>query len=133
MPATTTKLISTIWHKYCTNYLPKDVKSEDAEELQEKKNMFYENFKKLYCIAKQRKSQCASTKVRWDEEDVGKTSSGEVFYKRDNFNGLVVSVGDSVQVKTADSEEMPPIFLIKYMFDDSGARKLAHGRLVLRG
>ncbi|XP_027157672.1 DNA (cytosine-5)-methyltransferase 1B-like [Coffea eugenioides] len=132
MPATTTKLISRIWHKYCSKYLPEDFNYEDTEALQETKSIFDENFKKFYCVPK-RKSQCASTKVRWDREEVGKTSSGEVFYKRANFDGLVVSVGDSVQVKTADSEESPPVFFIEYMFEDSDARKLAHGRLMLRG
>ncbi|TXG53651.1 hypothetical protein EZV62_018907 [Acer yangbiense] len=45
----------------------------------------------------------------------------------------LVSVGDSVLVGTADSDQLPPVYHIEYMFEKSDARKMVHGRLMQRG
>ncbi|KAL3538480.1 hypothetical protein ACH5RR_001846 [Cinchona calisaya] len=132
MPAATTKLINRIWKECCSNYSPEDLDDNNIEELEESKNMFYKNVKKFRSVPKWRKAHGASTVVRWDGGEVGKTSSGEVSYKQAMVNGVVVSAGDSVLVETANSKENPPVFLVEYMFEDSSAKKLAHGRLMLR-
>ncbi|KAI9156317.1 hypothetical protein LWI28_004299 [Acer negundo] len=40
---------------------------------------------------------------------------------------------DSVLVGTADSDQLPPIYHIEYMFEKSDAIKMVHGRLMQRG
>ncbi|KAL3515763.1 hypothetical protein ACH5RR_022665 [Cinchona calisaya] len=125
MHATTTKLINRIWGQYCSKYV--------LEELGKNKSILNKNVKKFHPVPIWRKPNHTRTEVRWDGEEVGKTSSGESLYKQAIVNGLVVSVGNSVQVETIDLEENPPIFLVEYMLEDSEARKLAHGRLMLRG
>ena len=45
----------------------------------------------------------------------------------------MVAVGGSVLVETANSNEYPPIYFVEYMFEDFDARKLVHGRVMVRG
>ncbi|CAK9171993.1 unnamed protein product [Ilex paraguariensis] len=153
MPATTTRLISRIWGEYYSNYLPDDSKEdngqelkydeveeeeeeneeEDTEEVEEQKILLPEEIKKPQLASKHRKTDYSTSEIVWDGDTVGKTCAGEAIYKQAIVRGNVVAVGGSVLVETANSNEYLPIYFVEYMFEDFDARKLVHGRLMLRG
>ncbi|CAK9140439.1 unnamed protein product [Ilex paraguariensis] len=153
MPATTTRLISRIWGEYYSNYLPDDSKEdngqelkydeveeeeeeneeEDTEEVEEQKILLPKEIKKSQLASKHRKTDCSTSEIVWDGETVGKTCAGEAIYKQAIVRGNVVVVGGSVLLVTANSNEYPPIYFVEYMFEDFDARKLVHGRVMLRG
>ncbi|KAK1571092.1 hypothetical protein Q3G72_011829 [Acer saccharum] len=151
MPATTTKLINRIWGEFYSNYLPEDPKEaeiyevkeddefkeepeengeEDPEEV-EQEHMQIEQ--KHYSAVKPIESPHSLKDIKWDGELTGKSCSGCSLYKQAIVCGNLVSVGDSVLVGTADSDQLPPIYHIEYMFEKSDARKMVHGRLMQRG
>ncbi|CAI9101509.1 OLC1v1038848C1 [Oldenlandia corymbosa var. corymbosa] len=133
MPATTTKLVGRIWGKYCSNYLSNDSKEKDTKALKDKKVPFGTNVEKIHSLTRWRKSPYASTVVKWEGEQAGKTSSNNVLYKKAKVGRLAVHPGSSVIVETIDSKENPPIFYLEYLFENSDGKMLAHGRLMLRG
>ncbi|KAK4836239.1 hypothetical protein QYF36_020328 [Acer negundo] len=51
----------------------------------------------------------------------------------ETFRKCAFVTGDSVLVGTADSDQLPPIYHIEYMFEKSDAIKMVHGRLMQRG
>ena len=153
MPATTTRLINRIWGEFYSNYSPEDPKEtdtlalkeveideeqeedgeEDCEDVEEEKGLVVEQNVKSCSASKQRKSSCSNEEIKWVGKQVGRTCEGEPLYKEAVVCGSVVSVGGSVLIETGDSEENPPIYVVEYMFENSNARKMVHGRLMLRG
>ncbi|TXG69970.1 hypothetical protein EZV62_004905 [Acer yangbiense] len=154
MPATTTKFINRIWGEFYSNYLPEDPKEaeihevkedeeveeepeengeEDPEEDEQEQMQIEEKKEKHHSAMKPIKSTHSLKDIKWDEELIGKTCSGYPLYKQAIVCGNLVSVGDSVFVGTADSDQLPPIYHIEYMFEKSDARKMVHGRLMQRG
>jgi len=150
MPATTTRLINRIWGEFYSNYSPEESKEEaigevkeedvqeeedDPEELEEEQEekISVEKTNKIFKLSRQRKLHSPSEDIKWEGEAIRKANSNEFLYKLANVHGDVIVVGGYVLVETAEAEELLPIYLIEYMFEKSGGRKMAHGRLMLRG
>ncbi|KAL5854193.1 hypothetical protein ACOSQ4_003995 [Xanthoceras sorbifolium] len=154
MPATTTKFVNRIWGEFYSNYLPEDPKEAESRELKEddegeeeheengeedleevKHEQMENNDKKqkYHSATKPIKSPHSFKDIKWDGELIGKTGSGDSLYKQAIVCGNLVAVGDSVLLGTADSDQLPPIYHIEYMFESSDARKMVHGRLMQRG
>ncbi|KAK2661888.1 hypothetical protein Ddye_000462 [Dipteronia dyeriana] len=104
---------------------PGEVEQEQMQ-IEEKKENHHSAFKPI-------KSPHSVKDVKWDGELIGKTCSGYCLYKHAIVCGHLVSVGDFVLVGTADSDQLPPIYHIEYMFEKSDARKMVHGKLMQRG
>ncbi|XVF16901.1 hypothetical protein REPUB_Repub10bG0070900 [Reevesia pubescens] len=150
MQATTTRLINRIWGEYYSNYLPEDskeetgceVKDEDENEEQEENEDDDADAEEDKSISKEtqksplvlRRSRQCSTKeeVRWDGEPVCKTSSDEPLYKQAIIRGEVIIIGSAVFVEV-DSDELPAIYFVEYMFETSEGSKMFHGRMMQRG
>ncbi|GFZ03206.1 methyltransferase 1 [Actinidia rufa] len=152
MPATTTRLINRIWGDFYSNYSSEDPKEtdtlalkeveieeeqedgeEDCEDVEEEKGQVVEHNVKSYSASKQGKPVYSNEEIKWVGKQVGRTCEGESLYKQAVVSGCVVSVGGFVLVEADDSEENPPIYVVEYMFENSDARKMVHGRLMLRG
>ncbi|XP_010274981.1 PREDICTED: DNA (cytosine-5)-methyltransferase 1A-like isoform X2 [Nelumbo nucifera] len=154
MQATTTRLINRIWGEYYSNYLPEDLKEEnksegkedeeveeeqeeneddDSEEAREETVLVREQTPKPHSASKQTKSRSTAKEIKWDGDSVGKTCSGEVLYKRAILHGDVISVGDAVVLEADDTEEIPTIYFVEYMFEKSNSKKMVHGRVMKRG
>jgi DNA (cytosine-5)-methyltransferase 1 len=150
MQATTTKLINRIWGEYYSHYCPEDskegatcdLKEEDEVEEQEEteeddaeedKLLDLEAAQKPCTISKRAKVCSMNKEVIWDGEPVGKTSSGEVLYKKAIVHGDAVAVGGAVLVEDDESDELPVIYLVEYMFEASDGSKMFHGRIMQRG
>ncbi|XP_059648301.1 DNA (cytosine-5)-methyltransferase 1A-like isoform X2 [Cornus florida] len=153
MPATTTRLINKIWGEFYSNYLSEDSNQKDTcemkedeevqeeqeedeeenlEEVEEEKSLIVEETEKPQVALKQTKPCCSNNQIRWDGEAVGRTCHGEALYKQAIVRGDVVTVGGSVLVETANSDKSPSIYFVEYMFENSAARKMVHGRVMLR-
>lgn len=150
MPATTTRLIDRIWGEYYSKYSSQELKvnghSEKSDqqcvkekrkkehEVGEKENILSLKEISKPCLAsKHTKRLSSNTGIVWLGEVVGKTCEGDYLYQRAIVRGCVVAVGGSVLVEAQGSEEYSPICFVEYMFENSDARKLIHGRLMLRG
>ncbi|KAH9684673.1 DNA (cytosine-5)-methyltransferase 1B [Citrus sinensis] len=154
MQATTTRLIKRIWEEFYSNYLPEDTKEayihevkvdeeldeehgENSEEYPEdikvEQMQVDKNMEKFCFSAKSVKPPCSSKATKWDGELIRKTCFGESLYKRAIVCGNVVNVGGCVLVETADSDHLPSIYFVEFMFEKSDSRKMVHGRHMLRG
>ncbi|XP_004287724.1 PREDICTED: DNA (cytosine-5)-methyltransferase 1-like [Fragaria vesca subsp. vesca] len=151
MQATTTKLINRIWGEYYSNYSPEnsspvetcekieedevdeevqeDLEEDDAEE----NSSVVKEAQRPSPILRKIKSSSSSKKVLWDEEPVGKTSSGEAVYKHAVLRGEEISVGGAVMVEVDGSDELPVIYFVEYMYESSDGEKMLHGRMMQRG
>ncbi|KAK2987011.1 hypothetical protein RJ640_024909 [Escallonia rubra] len=152
MPATITRLINRIWGEFYSNYSQEDLKDEDSlevktggqleeeeeeseddsEEAEEEKIIAVEKVERPHSPLKPLKLPSSVREVKWDGEAVGKTCAGNALYTQAIVRGDVVAVGGTVLVETSYSEEHPPIYFVEYMYEDSGARKWIHGRLLRR-
>ncbi|KAL5697799.1 DNA (cytosine-5-)-methyltransferase [Ranunculus cassubicifolius] len=149
MQATTTRLISRIWGEYYSHYTPEDPKEgkeselkeeEEVEELEEneeedvdEEGLPEEMIEKPSSASKAVKSNSNKNGISWDGKPIGKTCSGEALYRRAIVRGDVIEVGGSVAVESEDSEEVPNIFFIEYMFETSDGRMMCHGLVMERG
>ncbi|KMT03309.1 hypothetical protein BVRB_8g198470 [Beta vulgaris subsp. vulgaris] len=151
MPATTTRLINRIWGEFYSNYSPEvskeetvaelkeDEAQEEEEELEEdieeeqEEKVSIEKTDKMPRASGKRKHSCSSQDIKWEGELIQETRASGTFYKQANVFGDLVNVGGCVLVETDESEELPPIYLVEYMFEKSNGKKMAHGRLLLRG
>ncbi|XP_045807951.1 DNA (cytosine-5)-methyltransferase 1-like [Trifolium pratense] len=149
MPATTTKLINRIWGKY---YLPDDaeegttseVKVDDEvdeqeqeenedEDAEEKETVLLEGTQNPRSFSKETKAFSDDGKIRWEGGPEGKTSSGCLLYNQAIIHGEVVSIGISVSVEVDESDELPDIYYIEYMFESKNGIKMFHGRMMQHG
>ncbi|KAG5247593.1 DNA (cytosine-5)-methyltransferase [Salix suchowensis] len=146
MQATTTRLINRIWGEYYSNYSPEDfeegadceVKEEDEAEEQDEnedddKEEVVEKTQKPHSVSERTKSHTSQKEVRWDGNPVSKTSSGEAIYKRAIVCGEVVLVGNAVLVEVDESDELPAIYFVEYMFETRNGSRMFHGRMMKRG
>uniref|UniRef100_A0A5B6YSJ6 DNA (cytosine-5)-methyltransferase n=1 Tax=Davidia involucrata TaxID=16924 RepID=A0A5B6YSJ6_DAVIN len=150
MQATTTRLISRIWGEYYSNYSPEDskegdcceTKEEEVEEQEENEEDDTEEEKLLasdkiqtpHSASRRTKSSCSMRKeITWDGESAGKRSSGEALYKRALVHGDVIAVGDAVLVQVDESDKLPAIYFVEYMFEALDESKMFHGRMMQRG
>uniref|UniRef100_A0A803LZ07 DNA (cytosine-5-)-methyltransferase n=1 Tax=Chenopodium quinoa TaxID=63459 RepID=A0A803LZ07_CHEQI len=150
LPATSTKLINRIWGEFYSNYSPEDSKntfvSESKEEpLEEQDEDAEEEFEeqdddipvmetvKSHQHGRRDKLQCSAQDIKWVDESTQNTSANEALYKKADVLGDFVVVGGCVIVETTDSEDLLPIYFVEYMYEKSDGRKMAHGRLMLRG
>lgn len=149
MQATTTKLINRIWGEYYSNHMPEDSKEGTANELKdedeveeqeenedednEEETVVLEGTQKPHSASKQTKAFSADSEIRWEGVSEGKTSSGCLLYKQAIIHGEVVSVGGSVSVEADESDELPDIYYVEYMFESKGGRKMFHGRMMQHG
>ncbi|XP_010553726.1 PREDICTED: DNA (cytosine-5)-methyltransferase 1-like isoform X2 [Tarenaya hassleriana] len=148
MQATTTRLINRIWGEYYSNYSPEDsvqvneeTKAEDeAEEQNENEEDDAED--NLQESDKAEKSPPSLKKVRassgkkelgWDGELIGKTSADEPLYRQAYVGEENVAVGGAVSLEVDDSDELPAIYFVEYMFESLDGCKMFHGRLMHRG
>lgn len=152
MPATTTRLINRIWGEFYSNYSPEEskeeavaelkeeeVQEEEEEELEEnleeeqEERVCAEKTDKTHRASGKRKLKCSSQDISWEGEPIEKTGAKEIFYKQAKVFGDSVVVGGCVLVETDETVELPPIYLVEYMFEKSGGKKMVHGRLMIRG
>ncbi|KAK3183178.1 hypothetical protein Dsin_030464 [Dipteronia sinensis] len=112
---------------------PEENGEEDPEEFEQEQMQIEEKKENHHSALKPIKSPHSLKDIKWDGELIGKTCSGYCLYKQAIVCGNLVSVGDSVLVGNADSDQLPPIYHIEYMFEKSDARKMVHGRLMQRG
>ncbi|KAK7314847.1 hypothetical protein VNO77_33375 [Canavalia gladiata] len=149
MQATTTRLINRIWGEYYSNHLPEDSKEgtatdlkdedeveeqeENEDEDNEEETILLEGTQKPHSVSKQTKTFSADTEIRWEGEPEGKTSSGCLIYKQAVVCGEVISVGRSVLVEVDETDELPEIYYVEYMFESKIGRKMFHGRMMQRG
>ncbi|CAJ2659696.1 unnamed protein product [Trifolium pratense] len=135
MQATTTKLINRIWEGYYSNYFPEDSKEgttseakgddevdkqeqeENEDEDKEETEMVpLEGTQKPRAVSKETKAFSDDGEIRWEGGPEGKTCSGCLLYKQAIIRGEVVSVGTSVSVEVDESNELPNIYYIEYLF-----------------
>lgn len=152
MPATTTRLINRIWGEFYSNYLPEDLKEvdsketredepeeeeevedEESEEVEEEDGQVDKKTEESKPVVKTAKVKFSEGEVNWDGERVGTTSQGYPLYKQANVHGDLVAVGGFVSVETDNVYDFPAIYLVEYMYEKPNARKMVHGRLVVRG
>ncbi|KAK2367307.1 DNA (cytosine-5)-methyltransferase [Trifolium repens] len=152
MQATTTKLINRIWGEYYSNHLPEDSKEgtnveakddddgdeqeqeeNEDEDAEEEETVVLEGTQKPHSVSKETKAFSDEGEIRWEGGPEGKTGSGEVVYKQAIIHGEVVSVGMSVSVEVDESDELPDIYYIEYMFEAKKGRKMFHGRTMQHG
>ncbi|RDY07106.1 DNA (cytosine-5)-methyltransferase 1, partial [Mucuna pruriens] len=149
MQATTTRLINRIWGEYYSNHLPEDSKEGTASELKdedeveeqeenedednEEDTILLEGTPKAHSASKHTRTFSADAEIRWEGEPEGKTSSGYLVYKQAIINGEVVSVGRSVLVEVDETDELPDIYYVEYMFESKNGRKMFHGRMMQHG
>ncbi|XP_010442374.1 PREDICTED: DNA (cytosine-5)-methyltransferase 1-like [Camelina sativa] len=157
MQATTTRLVSRIWGEFYSNYSPEDslqaigaaneeVEVEDEgengeeeiEEEGENEDVTEDTVAKPAEVQKPhapKKIRASSGKreIRWDGESLGKTSAGEPLYRQALIGGETVSVGGAVTLEVDDSDELPAIYFVEYMFESTDHCKMLHGRFLQRG
>ncbi|CAA2934361.1 DNA (cytosine-5)-methyltransferase 1B-like [Olea europaea subsp. europaea] len=161
MQATTTRLINRIWGEYYSNYSPDElneginceVKEEDEVEEQEEKddeleeqeekekeddgaleeNLAVPEKTQTPCSAPKRTKSCSSNKeTKWDGGSFGKKTTGESLYKRAIVQGDVITVGGAVLVQVDESNDLPAISFVEYMFEGLDGSKMFHGRMMQR-
>lgn len=152
MPATTTRLINRIWGEFYSNYLPDDLKEadnnetkedeleedeevedEELEEVEEEDGQVDLKTEESKPVVKPAKAKLSEGKIKWESEIVGTTSQGYPLYKQAIVHGNLVTVGGFVSVEPDNVDDLPAICLVEYMYENSNARKMVHGRLVVRG
>ncbi|CAK9149524.1 unnamed protein product [Ilex paraguariensis] len=150
MQASTTRLINRIWGEYYSNHAPEDSKEglscdakeeDEAEDQDENEEDDAEEEKLVSSLkthappsASRRIKPCSVSKeIRWDGESVGKTSSGDALFKQAIVHGKVVVVGSAVLVEGDESEVLPTIYYVEYMFEKLDGSKMFHGRMMQRG
>ncbi|KAJ0090430.1 hypothetical protein Patl1_13960 [Pistacia atlantica] len=106
---------------------------EDPEEVEEEHMQVDEKMEGSPSAVILTKSPSSDKDIKWDGELVGKMCSSEPLYKQAFVCGNLVAVGGSVLMEISDSAQLPPIYFVEYMFENSDARKMVHGRLMLRG
>ncbi|XVE83441.1 hypothetical protein DITRI_Ditri16bG0089000 [Diplodiscus trichospermus] len=148
MQATTTRLINKIWGEYYSNYLPEDSKEEtcevkdddDNEEQEENEDddvaeevQVIANESQKSPLVSRRSRQCSTKEeIRWDGEPVSRTSSDKHLHNRAIVHGEVIAVGNAVFLEV-DSDELPAIYFVEYMFETSDGSKMFHGRMMQKG
>ncbi|CAA3027627.1 DNA (cytosine-5)-methyltransferase 1B-like [Olea europaea subsp. europaea] len=148
MQATTTRLIRRIWGEYYSNNLPDElneginceVQEENEVEEQEEKedddaqeDLVVPEKTQTTCSARKRTKSCSSNKeTKWDGESFGKKTTGEALYKRAIVQGDVLTVGGAVLIQVDESDDLPAISFVEYMFERLDGSKMFHGRMMQR-
>ncbi|KAG7952343.1 hypothetical protein I3843_12G053400 [Carya illinoinensis] len=150
MQATTTRLINRIWGEYYSNYSPDDLPEEttcdlkdeeDVEEQEENeeddreenKLLFSEGTQKPLTVSRTTKLCSMNKEISWDGKPVGKTSTGEVCYKKAIVHGDAIAVGGAVLMEANESLDLPMIYFVEFMFQASDGSKMFHGRILQQG
>ncbi|CAJ1952413.1 unnamed protein product [Sphenostylis stenocarpa] len=149
MQATTTRLINRIWGEYYSNHLPEDSKegavneSREEDEVEEQEDnededheeelILLEGTAKKHSASKQTKTFSANAEIRWEGKPEGKTRSGYPVYKQAIINREVICVGRSVLVDVDETDELPDMYYVEYMFESKNGRKMFHGRILQHG
>ncbi|KAJ8765298.1 hypothetical protein K2173_011995 [Erythroxylum novogranatense] len=149
MQATTTRLINRIWGEYYSNYSPEDIKEgsngeakeddqvEDQEENEDdsdEEQLIPSDTAQRPCSASGRpKSHSAKNGVRWEGKPVSKTYTDKTIYRQAIVHGEVINVGSAVLLEVDESEELPFICFVEYMFEALDGSKMFHGRQMKRG
>ncbi|KAK3229411.1 hypothetical protein Dsin_001292 [Dipteronia sinensis] len=126
MPATTTKLINRIWGEFYSNYLPEDPKEAEIHEVKEDDEVEEEPEEN----GEEDPEEVEQEHMQVEEKHHSAVKTIDLHILSKISNGMG---SDSVLVGTADSDQLPPIYHIEYMFEKSDARKMVHGRLMQRG
>eukprot|EP00257_Ricinus_communis_P015938 XP_015573958.1 DNA (cytosine-5)-methyltransferase 1 isoform X1 [Ricinus communis] len=148
MQATTTRLINRIWGEYYSNYSPEDLKEatnceakeedeveeqeENEDDAEEEKLLLSDKTQKA-CSMSSRTKSYSKDEVLWDGNPVSKTHSGEAIYNSAIVRGEVIKVGAAVYLEVDESDELPAIYFVEYMFETSGGSKMFHGRVMQHG
>ncbi|VVB07151.1 unnamed protein product [Arabis nemorensis] len=155
MQATTTRLINRIWGEFYSNYAPEvplqeigvengGEEIEEENEIEEEEGEIEEDdtentvsesvdVQKSHNPPKKIRGSSGKMEIRWDGEIIGKTSAGEPLYRQALVGGETVAVGGAVIVEVDDSDEIPAIYFVEYMFESSDHCKMLHGKLLQRG
>ncbi|KAH0970960.1 hypothetical protein GBA52_023116 [Prunus armeniaca] len=134
--------------EYYSNYSPEDSKEGDIGEKKEEEEVeeedveeddveenppVMEQAQKPSSISRQTKSCLNNREILWEGEPVGQTCSGEALYKRAILWGEEISVGGAVLVELDESNELPAIYFVEYMYETLNGSKMFHGRVMERG
>ncbi|KAL3814578.1 hypothetical protein ACJIZ3_015846 [Penstemon smallii] len=150
MQATATRLVNRIWGEYYSNYLPEgsnevvDCEIKEADEIEEleefdeddaleEKLVVPEKSQTPSSVPSRTKPCSGSKQIKWDEESGGRLPSGEALYKRVIVHGDEVAVGGAVQVHVDESDDIPAIYFVEYMFEKIDGSKMFHGRRMQQG
>ncbi|XP_057863874.2 DNA (cytosine-5)-methyltransferase 1B [Cryptomeria japonica] len=150
MRATTTKLINRIWSEYYSSSASDEIKEENGEngekdedeqnqedsEDDEETDLIVVDKTELSPVIRTGRGRSSSKDIKWVGQSVGKTSSGEPLYKMVSADGDI-AVGSSVLVyskgQNQNSEALPTILFVEYMYEKSNGTKMIHGRVLQRG
>lgn len=149
MQATTTRLINRIWGEYYSNYSPEDpkegmcIEAKEEDEAEEQEDNEEEDTEEVLVTdievksispgPKARKLRSSEPETRWSGQAVGKTCSGEPLYESAIVHGERIEVGAAVSLEVEDSDKLPVIYLVEYMYETSDKIKMFHGRMLKQG
>ncbi|XP_020272922.1 DNA (cytosine-5)-methyltransferase 1B-like isoform X2 [Asparagus officinalis] len=149
MRATTTKLVNKIWADYYSKFFPDDSKDEgqevkeeiedeqeenEQEEVEEENLLLQENdSSKSSSSTRSSKPKTSKKETKWEGEATGRTDLGENLYRSAIVHGELISVGMAVMIEAHESEEVPAIYFVEFMFEKPDGVKVVHGRFMLRG
>ncbi|KAG9441621.1 hypothetical protein H6P81_017475 [Aristolochia fimbriata] len=151
MRATTTKLINSIWRDYYSTHFQEEepkvgdgLELKEEEELDEEENEEEDNCELGNVLIQGNSSPkllnsktCMLSsnikEIKWDGESIGNMSTGEALYRSAVVRGVIISVGSSVIVEADRKSEGDIIIYLEYLFEKSGHRKMAHGRVMQTG
>ncbi|KFK31662.1 dna (cytosine-5)-methyltransferase [Arabis alpina] len=146
MQATTTRLINRIWGEFYSQFAPEvqlqeiEEENEIEEEEDETEEDDTENIvpdsvdvQKSHNSPKKIRASSGKMEIRWDGEIIGNTSAGEPLYRQALIGEETVAVGGAVFFEVDDSDEIPAIYFVEYMFETSDHCKMLHGKVLQRG
>ncbi|XP_029118242.1 DNA (cytosine-5)-methyltransferase 1B-like [Elaeis guineensis] len=79
------------------------------------------------------KTICRASRGRWEGKAIRQKGSNKALYKCALVHGVLITIGGAVIVTADDSERVPTMALVEYMFEKKDGLKLAHGRILLKG
>lgn len=152
MEATTTRLIKRIWREYYSNCCPEDfdkeaiceIKEDEVEEQEDNEDddeddndeeelLVLESAQTPSSMPRETKSCLLKNEIKWEGEPVGRTSLDEALYQQVIVHEDKIVVGCAVLVDADESNELPAIYFVEYMFEASNGSKMFHGRMMQRG
>lgn len=141
MQATTTRLINRIWKDYHSRYFPEEPKEgdvhglieEELEEEDEEKEILAEEDKAKKCCLLSTASNSSFSEIKWEGKAIRQKGSNKTLYNCALVHGVLITIGGAVIVIADDSERVPTMVMVEYMFQKKDGLKMVHGRILLKG
>lgn len=160
MRATTTQLVNRIWSGYYTKYnligevtnqvkeeaigAQQEVEVEEEAEVEEESEGEDDPIslspkpiqKKPQQLRDSKKIKKVQKDVKWVGSSVGRTLTNELVYKKATINGEDIVVGAAVLINIdddlQDSEQVPAIVLVEYLYQATDGSPMIHGRIMAK-